>query len=614
MMELAIRGIPLWRGVALAASLTLASIMGSLAGESLPRHGIAMHGEPQLPDGFTHLPYATPDAPKGGRLRIGFQGTFDSLNPFNIKSGSTAQGLNGNVFQSLMARNFDEPFSLYGQIARSIETDATREHVTFHLDPRARFSDGTPITSEDVRFTFDLLKTKGRPQSRGAYGQVKSIETPDPLTVTYDLTGIQDLELPLILALMPVLPKAHVDVEHFQESSLQIPVASGPYVIKEVEAGQRLLLERNPNYWAKDLPTSRGLYNFDEISIEYYRDPTALYEAFKAGLIDYREETNPSRWLNGYDFPALRDGRVARKAEHLGIPKGLQGFAFNTRRDLFRDVRVREALGMMFDFDWINANIFGGLYSRTRSFFDDSELASTGRPASARERELLAPWPGAVRTDILEGKWAPPRSDGSGRDRRLAQAAVALLKGAGYQIRDGVMRHVASGAPFAFEIMVGDRSQERLALNYATSLQRIGIDVRVRLVDEVQYQRRRQKFDFDMMPGLWVASASPGNEQRSRWGTASADQEASFNLAGAKSPAIDGMIGQILSARTHEDFVDAVRAYDRVLLSGFYVVPLFHAADQWFAYSTSLDRPGTVARYAAPLFGATLDTWWRKAK
>jgi peptide/nickel transport system substrate-binding protein len=609
----AIRRKLAWCRAALTGGLWIATVAAGAA-QTGPQHGIAMHGEPALPADYTHLPYANADAPKGGRLRIGFQGTFDSLNPFNIKSGSTAQGLNGNVFQSLMGRNFDEPFSLYGQIARSIETDADRRHVTFRLDPRARFSDGTPITAQDVRFTFDLLRTKGRPQSRGAYGQVKSIETPDAETVRYDLTGVDDRELPLILALMPVLSKAHTDVERFQESSLEIPMGSGPYKIAEVEAGQRLLLKRNPDYWAKDLPISRGLYNFDEIVIEYYRDATALYEAFKSGLIDYREETNPSRWLNGYDFPAIRDGREARAAVHMGIPKGLQGFAFNTRRDLFKDVRVREALGLMFDFDWINTNLFGGLYTRTKSFFDDSELASTGRPASAHEREMLAPWPGAVRPDILEGKWAPPKSDGSGRDRKLAARAVALLRDAGYRIRDGALRKTGTDAPFAFEIMVGDRAQERLALNFAGSLARIGIDVRVRLVDDVQYQRRRQKFDFDMMIGTWVASASPGNEQRSRWGSASAQQEASFNLAGAASPAIDGMIAQILAAQTHEDFVDAVRAYDRLLLSGFYVVPLFHAADQWFAWSTQLDRPPSVARYAAPLFGATLDTWWRKAK
>ncbi len=593
--------------------LSLAAQPSGRAAAGEPAHGIAMHGAPALPQDFTHLPYANPDAPKRGRLVVGAQGAFDSLNPFNLKAGSTAQGLNGNIFQSLMARNLNEPFALYGQIARTIETNDDRSQVTFRLDPRARFSDGTQITAQDVRFTFDLLKAKGRPQYRSAFSLVRSLETPDDETVRYDLTGGDDLELPLILALMPVLSQKHTDVERFSETSLAIPVGSGPYVIAAMEPGQSLTLKRNPDYWAKDLPTSKGLYNFDEIRIEYFRDATALYEAFKAGLVDYRDETNPSRWRNGYDFPAIRDGRMKIERGALGLPKGLQGFAFNTRRAFFKDERVREALGYMFDFEWVNANLFGGLYTRTKSFFDDSELASAGRPAGTRERELLARWPGAVRNDILEGAWAPPVHDGTGRDRETARKALGLLGQAGYVVRDGALRNKSTGAPFSFEIMVGDRSQERLAMNFAGSLARIGVEVRVRLVDEVQYQRRRQKFDFDMMIGTWVASASPGNEQRSRWGSASADQEASFNLAGARSPAIDGLIGEMLAARSHEDFTATVRAYDRVLLSGFYVVPLFHASEQWFAYSAKLAHPSQTPRYAPHLFGFTLDAWWRAA-
>ena len=577
-----------------------------------PRPGIAMLGQPELPVDFDHLPYANPDAPKGGRLTIGAQGTFDSLNPFNIKAGSTAQGLAGNVFQTLMMRNLDEPFTLYGLIAKSIETTPDRSRVTLRLNPLARFSDGSPITSDDVRFTFELLKAKGRPQFRGAYGQVKALLTPDAHTVVYDLTGVGDRELPLILVLMPVLSKAHTDVEHFNDATLTPPVASGPYVVEKVEPGQRLTLRRDPNYWGKDLPVSRGLYNFDEIRVEYYRDANAMHEAFKAGLLDYREETNPTRWTNGYDFPAIHDGRVTKASLPLGGPKGMQGFAFNTRRAIFADPRVREALGYMFDFEWINANLFGGLYRRTRSFFDESDLGSTGKPADARERALLARWPGAARDDILEGRWAPPKSDGSGRDRDMARHAITLLAEAGYAVRDGVMTNKSTGQPLDFEIMVVDRGQERLAENFAASLERIGVKARVRLVDEVQYQRRRQKFDFDMMPGLWLASASPGNEQRTRWGSASATQEASFNLAGAHSPAIDGLIDAMLAATTPEDFKAAARALDRVLLSGFYIVPLFHAPDQWFAYSSKLAFPKTTARFATPLFGSTLDTWWRK--
>lgn len=575
-------------------------------------HAIAMHGEPALPADFDHLPYADPQAPKGGRLTLGFEGTFDSLNPFNLKAGSTSQGLIGNVFQSLMARSGDEPFTLYGLIAQSIETDAARAHVIFHLDPRARFSNGEKITSEDVRFTFDLLKSKGRPQQRAAFSLVRSIDTPDPLTVRFDLTGIGDREMPLTLALMPVLPHDHVDPARFENSSLDIPLGSGPYVISVVRPGESIVLSRNPDYWAKDLPISRGLYNFDEIRIEYFRDANSLYEAFKAGLIDYRDETNPTRWLTGYDFPAITEGRMGKESLPIGTPKGMQGFAFNTRRQIFADVRLREALGMMFDFEWVDAHLYGGLYHRTKSFFDESELASTGRPASDRERALLAPFPGAVRADILDGSWRPPVNDGSGRDRVMAKRALALLGQAGYAIMNGALRKLTTGEPLSFEIMVADRSQERLALIYADSLSRIGVDMRVALVDEVQYQRRRQHFDFDMMIGSWVASASPGNEQRSRWGSASADQEASFNLAGVKSPAVDALISAMLGAETREDFVAAVRAYDRVLLSGFYIVPLFHASDQWIAYSSKLGRPEELPRFAAPLFGATLDTWWRK--
>lgn len=591
------------------SGLLLAALAAAPLRAAEPRHGLAMHGAPALPEGFDHFPYADPAAKKGGRLRVGLAGTFDSLNPFNLKSGSAAQGLVGNVFQGLMARAQDEPFTLYPLIAQSIDIDPDRTRVTFRLDPRAHFSDGAPITSADVLFSFDLLKNKGRPQQRVAYGLVKSIEAPDAQTVTFDLTGVGDRELPLILAIMPVLPRHATDVERFADATLARPVGSGPYVIADAKAGARLLLRRDPDYWGADIPSQRGFYNFDEIDIQYFRDGNSLFEAFKAGLLDYREETSTTRWSTAYDFPALRDGRVVREALKNDNPKGLEGFVFNTRRPLFQDIRLREALGMMFDFEWVNANLYSGLYTRTKSFFDESELSSAGRPASEKERALLAPFPGAVRADILEGTWRPPVNDGTGRDREVARRALELLAAAGYRVEGGALSK--DGAPVSFEIMVKDRNQERLALNYASSLQRIGVDARVRLVDEVQYQRRRQKFDFDMMIGQWLASASPGNEQRMRWGSASATQEASFNLAGASSPALDALIAALLAAKSHEDFVTAVRAYDRALLSGFYVVPLFHASEQWIAHSTDIARPARLPRYAAPLFGPTLESWWR---
>jgi len=575
--------------------------------------GLAMHGAPELAAGFDHLPYADPSAAKpGGRLRVGLAGTFDSLNPFNVKSGSTSQGLVGNVFQPLMARSLDEPFTFYGLVARTVELDPEREHLTFHLDPAAHFSDGAPITSADVLFTFNLLKAKGRLQHRNPYGLVKSIDAPDSLTVRYDLTGSGSRELPLILALMPVLPRHATDAARFEEASLAIPIGSGPYVVEKVDPGARLLLRRDPKYWGRDLPTQRGLYNFDEIDIAYFRDANTLFEAFKSGLVDYREESSSTRWSAAYDFPAVRDGRIIREELNDDNPKGMQGFAFNLRRPLFKDARLREALGLMFDFEWINANLYAGLYTRTKSFFDASELASTGRPASAAERALLAPFPGAVREDVLEGRWTPPISDGGGRDRGLAKRALDLLSEAGYRLDDGVL--TKDGARVAFEIMVRDRSEERLALVYGDSLKRIGVDARVRLVDEVQYQRRRQKFDFDMMPGLWVASPSPGNEQRTRWGSASAAQEGAFNLCGVASPAVDAMIDALLAARTRGELVTAARALDRTLISGFYVVPFFHAASRWIAHSAALKHPARLARYPTPLDTVTLDGWWKEER
>lgn len=574
-------------------------------------HGLAMHGNPALAEDFHHFPYADPNARKGGQLRIGLSGTFDSLNPFNLKSGSAAQGLVGNVFQSLMARSLDEPFTLYPLIAAWIDVDPARSFIIFHLNPHAHFSDGAPITAADVLFTFNLLKSKGRPQQRGAFSLVKNVEASDSLTVRFDLTGAGDRELPLILAIMPVLPKHATDIERFPDASLAKPLGSGPYIVADVKPGARLLLQKDPNYWGVDIPSQRGFYNFDEIDIQYYRDGNSLFESFKAGLLDYRDETSTTRWSTGYEFPAAKDGRVVKEVLKNDMPKGLEGFVFNTRQSLFKDIKLREALGLMFDFEWVNANLYSGLYTRTKSFFDESELSSSGRAANQAELNLLAPYLSDVRKDILEGQWRPPIHDGTGRDREIAKQALELLAQAGYRIKGDVL--TKDGAPVSFEIMVKDRNQERLALNFSSSLRRIGVEAQVRLVDEVQYQRRRQKFDFDMMIGQWVASASPGNEQRNRWGSVSATQEASFNLAGASSPAIDAMISALLAAQTHEEFITAVRAYDRVLLSGFYVVPLFHSSEQWNAHSNAIDHPTQTPRYATPMFGPTLESWQMKS-
>lgn len=588
---------------AFALFLPLAAGLPALAE---PRHGIAMHGTPALPSGFTAFPHVRSDAPKGGRVVFGVQGTFDTLNPFVVR-GIAAQGIappNGYVIQSLMMRAADEPFSLYAGVAASIETPDDRSWVTFRLDPRARFSDGKPVTSADVLFSWSLLKAKGKPTWRGYYTKVKGVTAPDAATVRFDLTGAGDRELPLILALMPVLPAHAVDPARFEETTLAPPVGSGPYTVAEVKPGERVVLRLDPNFWGKDLPAYRGLYNAEEIRFDYYRDANSLFEAFKGGLYDVRIEDNPSRWTSGYDFPAMKDGRSVKDAIPIGLPKGMSGFVFNTRRPVFADARVREALGLVFDFDWVNRTLFNGLYRRTSSYFEGSDLASVGRPASAREREILSRFPGAVREDVLAGERPRTAADGSGRDREAARAAFALLNAAGWKLSDGALRN-AAGEPFVFEFLVVSRLQERLALNYARSLERLGIRMEVRLIDDVQYWRRLAAFDFDMIQFTWAASPSPGNEQYNRWSIRAADRQGSLNYAGARSPAIEAAIDAMLAAREREEFVDAVRALDRVLLSGFYVVPLFHAPEIWLARKSDVRRPDR-----APLFGYAPETFW----
>lgn len=605
-MSAAAIGAPLTPLAPMPAQQTAAPAMAE------PDYGIAIRDKPALPPNFSHLPYANPNAPKGGSISLGFLGTFDSLNPFNLLSGSTSQGLRGNVYQTLLMRSYDEPYTLYGLIADRVETDAARDFVTFHINPLARFSDHTPITAQDVLFTFNLLKKKGRPPQRFAYGLIKSVAILDPHTIRFDLTGIHDREMPLTLGLMPVLSAKATDAARFPEASLKPMLGSGPYKIAKVDPGKELVLQRDPDYWGKDLPINRGLYNFDTLHLLYYRDADTMFEAFQAGLLDYREEVDPTHWTTGYNFPAMRDGRMFHEAVNIGGPKGLEGFVFNTRHPMFQDVRVREALSLLFDFQWVNKVLFDGLYTRTDSFYAGSALASTGHPASADELALLHQLGAQVRPDFLAGTWRPPVSDGSGRDRALARKAYDLLKEAGYTIQNGVL--TKNGQPLRFEIMVTNTSQQRLALFFAQSMQRLGVDARVRQVDEVQYQRRRQSFDFDMMLGSWISSASPGAEQRGRWSSAAASSNGSFNLAGVRSPVIDHLIDDILAAKTDAQFQTVVRAYDRVLLSGFYVVPLYHRAQMWIGASSRLAHPREWPKFGQPEFEATLDNWWIRQK
>ena len=567
-----------------------------------------MHGAPALPADFTALPYVNPDAPKGGRIVEGVLGTFDSLNPL-IVQGLAVQPVRGYVIESLMARGYDEPFTLYGLLARDVTTDDARTYVTFSLDPAAHFSDGTPVTAEDVVFSWQLLRDHGRPNHRTYYSKVEKVEILDPRTVRFDFANAHDRELPLILGLLPVLPKHAIDVQNFENSTLAKPVGSGPYVVASVDVGKSVTFKRDPNYWGSGLAINRGLWNFDELRFDFYRDQNAYFEAFKAGLYDVRSETDPARWETGYDFPAVRDGRVIKDTFSSGLPKFSSDYVFNTRRKIFADIRVRQAIALLFDFEWINRDFFYNLYKRSTSFFDDSELSAYHRPADARERALLAPYPDAVRADVLDGTWSPPVSDGSGHDHAALREALRLLAAAGYEPRGTMLRNRATGQPLAFEIMVTDRDDERLALAFAASLAREGINAQVRLVDAVQYQQRLATFDFDMIEYRWEQSLSPGNEQTIYWGSASADQEGSRNYMGVKNQAVDTMISALLQARLRSDFVAAVRALDRVLISGSYVVPLFYLPDQWVARRAYIRRPVQTS-----LFGFLPEAWWREPR
>ncbi|WP_332688537.1 extracellular solute-binding protein [Bosea sp. (in: a-proteobacteria)] len=573
-------------GVACAALLSDAP-RAAAAGSD---HAIAMHGEPALPKGFAHLPYADPAAPKGGRIIFGQQGTFDSLNPL-VVLGVAPDAVPRYVQQSLLFRSADEPFTAYGLLASRVELNPERTRLVFEIDPRARFSDGQPVTAADVLFTYEMLKTKGKPFHRSSLARVTKAEAPSPGTVVFELDDGSNRELPLVIGAMPIFAKHATNADKFGETSFKPALGSGPYRVEEVKPGEMLVLKRRKDFWAEDHPLTRGLFNVDEIRYDFYRDSNALFEAFKAGLYDVRLESDPTRWMTGYDVPAVREGRIVRDTLRFQTPKGMTGLVFNTRRPAFADVRVREALAILFDFEWANRNLFYGVYRRAGSFFADSELSALGVPADAREKALLAAFPGAVRDDILAGTWAPSATDGSGRDRDQARRALDLLEVAGYELREGELRKRGDSTPFGFEITVTNRPQERLALNYAKSLGRLGITVSVRLIDDVQYWRRLSAFDFDMIQWTWPASASPGNEQVGRWHSSNSDRKGALNYAGVRSPAVDATLKTLLAAESREDFTASVRALDRLLLSGFYAVPLYYLPETWLARVRDVGLP-----------------------
>lgn len=573
---------------------------------ALADHAIAMHGDPKYGPDFTSLAYVNPDAPKGGTLRLAMSGSFDNLNPYSVR-GNRGTGFN-LTGESLLGRSWDEPFALYGLIAEDVKTPDDRSWVEFRLNPKARWSDGTAITADDVLFSWEQLRDKGRPNHRTYYKKVTSAAANgNVVRFEFDMTGGGDREMPLIMGLMPILNKAWWQGRDVSAPMLDVAVTSGPYKLVAVDAGRKLTYTRDTNYWGRDLPFNRGQWNFDTITYDYYRDDGVALEAFKAGAYDLRRENDPVKWLSGYNVPAVTNGSIIRLEAPNERPEPLRGFIFNTRREMFSDVRVRDALTQALDFEWMNKALFGGIYRRSGSIYPNSELAATGLPHSD-ELAALEPFKAQLPPALFTTPFALPQSDGSGPGgmRENYRRAIALLNGAGWTLQNGVMQK--NGKPLAFEILLTSASDEKVALEYTRSLQRLGIKANVRTVDSAQYQARATEFDFDVTINFWASTLSPGNEQVYYWGSTAADTPGSRNYAGVKSEVVDTIAGSIAAATSREELVGRAKALDRTIMWGHYVVPLYYLGRDLVAYRNILQAPATT-----PVYGVMPEqTWWVK--
>lgn len=568
-------------------------------------HAIAMHGLPKYAADFTHFDYVNPDAPKGGKITLFATGSFDTLNPFTLK-GMAAAG-SSMPFDTLMTSSADEPFTRYPLIAESLEVPQNRSFARFHLNKKAKFHDGSPVTAKDVLFSFNILRNKGNPLYRYYYANVKEARAENDYSVLFIFDENQDnRELPLILSELPILSEKYWQDKDFSATTLSAPLGSGPYRIASFDAGRSITLKRVKDYWAKDLPSVKGLYNFDIIKYDYYRDTTVALEGFKSGAFDLRVENEAKKWAKGYDFPAVNSGMVIKKSFHHSNPSGMQGFVFNLRNQFFQDIKVRKAFTLIFDFEWSNKNLFYGMYHRTHSYFDNSSLASYGLPAG-KELALLEKVKDIVPPQVFTEPFTLPLNNGDGQIRKNLESAYKLLQEAGWIYADGALRN-KEGKPFTFTILLissGAAAWERITLPFVRNLARLGIKANVRTVDTAQYQAMMNAFDFDMVVNVWGQSLSPGNEQRSYWGSSSAEQKGSMNYAGIKNPAIDAMIEEVISANSREDLTAAVRALDRLLLHGYYVIPNWHTKETRIAYWDKFGMPDTI-----PLQGVQLMSWW----
>ena len=574
-----------------------------------PRYGIAMYGEPALPHDFVSLPYANPDAPKGGTIVFGETGSFNSLNPYILK-GTAPAAIQSFVFETLMARNWDEPFGLYGLLAESIETGPDREWVEFALRPEAKFSDGSPVTVEDVIWSMQTLSEKGLPRYRNAWSKVVKIEQTGPRSVRFTFDGA-DSELPLIIGLRPILKKADWEGIDFAASSLRVPVGSGPYTIGAFEPGRFISFQRDPDYWGRDLPVTRGLYNFDTIRTEYFVDAGVLFQAFTAGELSVYREASAANWQSQYGFPAVKSGAVVKAEIPHGRPSGMEGFVFNTRRPAFKDWRVRDALLHAFNFEFANRTLNGGVLPRRASYFANSALAMGDGPAEGRVRALLEPFAAELTPDALDA-YALPASDGSERNRANMRVAAKELADAGWVVKDGVLRD-AAGKPFAFEILLGSSQNEAVSTIFSDALRQLGIEARVKIVDQAQYNQRKNDYDYDMIVNPWSMSLSPGNEQTLYWGKAGVTQPGTRNYMGVDNPAIEAMIADMLATRDPAEFTAAVQALDRVLTTGRYVIPFWFNDKSFIAYKADLKYPERLPVYG-DWIGWLPEVWWQAPK
>lgn len=568
-------------------------------------HGIAMYGEPALPLDFTHLPYANPDAPKGGTIVMGESGGFDSLNPYIVK-GRAPFFLGSWTVETLLVRSIDEPFSLYGLLAESVDTDDARTYVEFTLRPEARFSDGKPVTVEDVMWSFQILADKGQPRYIGAWHKVKAMEQTGPRSVRFTFTE-PDREMPLILGLRPVLQKAQWEGKDFTDSTLVAPIGSGPYVVGAVTPNRSITYDKDPDWWGKDLPVNQGLYNFDTMRTEFYADTGVVFEAFKAGSLSLWREENPARWLTNFTFPAVREGEVVLEEIPHKRPSGMNGFVMNAREPKFDNWRVREAMILAFDFDLINQIITGGTEPRIDSYFSNSDLGMrVGKPAGKAVDDLLAPYKDSMVPGTLEG-YALPVTRGSNRDN--LRRAMGLLHDAGWEVENGIL--TKGGEPFRFDILLPQGAGETasIASIYVQALQRLGIQARVVTADVAQYKERVTNFDFDMTEITRSFSLSPGNEQMLYWGSAGANQPGTRNLMGVASPAVDAMVTAMVRSDTPEGFRNATRALDRLLMTGRYVVPFWYSKVSRIAYRSNLHHPDRLPLYG-DWPGFQPETWW----